>query len=164
MSHSSALALHFCNFAGRTRGIYDLHHAKLPYLRQPPYSGITVVNQNTYLGGGRDLGRFHPARCHIFSRNLTPAKSGLPEGGRTLSEFIQIMRTGVDLDHAHPNCLDNVPGPNCMLAPFDGDKLQIMRWPSFRNMTDRQLTAIYTYLSAGPCLEGGSGEPSPRCQ
>jgi hypothetical protein len=51
-----------------------------------------------------------------------------------------------------------------MLAPFDGDKLQIMRWPSFQNMTDRQLTAIYTYLSTVPCLEGGPGEPSPRCQ
>lgn len=138
-----------------------------PYLRQPPYSGTTQVNPATYLGGGRDFGTFPPgplAQLHIISRNLTPDKSGSPEGGRTLSEFIEIMRTGVDLDHAHPNCPGDVPGPACMLAPFDGDKLQIMRWPSFRSMTDRQLTAIYTYLSAVPCLEGGPGEPSPRCQ
>jgi hypothetical protein len=138
-----------------------------PYLLQPPYSGTTQVNAATYLGGGRDFGAFPPlpgALLHIISRNLTPDKSGLPEGGRTLAEFIEIMRTGVDLDHAHPNCTGNVPGPNCMLAPFDGDKLQIMRWPSFRSMTDRQLTAIYTYLSTVPCLEGGPGEPSPRCQ
>ena len=138
-----------------------------PYLRQPPFDGTIRVNPMTYLGGGRDFGTFPPvpgAELHIISRNLTPDKSGLPEGGRTLSEFIQIMRTGVDLDHAHPNCPDNTPGPNCMLAPFDGDKLQIMRWPSFQNMTDRQLTAIYTYLSTVPCVEGGPGEPSPRCQ
>ena len=138
-----------------------------PYLRQPPFDGTTRVNPSTYLGGGRDFGTFPPvpgAELHIISRNLTPDKSGLPEGGRTLSEFIQIMRTGVDLDHAHPNCPGNTPGPNCMLAPFDGDKLQIMRWPSFLNMTDRQLTAIYTYLSTVPCVEGGPGEPSPRCE
>jgi len=138
-----------------------------PYLRQPPFDGITRVNPMTYLGGGRDFGTFPPvpgAQLHIISRNLTPDKSGLPEGGHTLAEFIQIMRTGVDLDHAHPNCPGNIPGPDCMLAPFDGDKLQIMRWPSFRNMTDRQLTAIYTYLSTVPCVEGGPGEPSPRCE
>lgn len=137
-----------------------------PYLRQPPFDGITRVNPMTYLGGGRDFGTFPPvpgAQLHIISRNLTPDKSGLPEGGHTLAEFI-IMRTGVDLDHAHPNCPGNIPGPDCMLAPFDGDKLQIMRWPSFRNMTDRQLTAIYTYLSTVPCVEGGPGEPSPRCE
>ena len=142
-----------------------------PYLRQPPYTGTTMVNPATYLGGGRDFGLFPPrpatlpqSQLHIISRNLTPDKSGLPEGGRTLSEFIQIMRTGVDLDHAHPNCVNNVPGPDCMLAPFDGDKLQVMRWPAFRNMTDHQLEALYTYLSTVPCLEGGPGEPSPRCE
>ena len=63
------------------------------------------------------------------------------------------------MDHAHPNCPNNAP--NCMPPPFDGDKLQIMPWPEFRLMTDRQLTAVYTYLSAIPCLEGGPGEPSP---
>ena len=28
-----------------------------------------------------------------------------------------------------------------------------MPWPMFHNMTDHQLTAIYEYLSAIPCLE-----------
>jgi hypothetical protein len=98
---------------------------------------------------------------HIVSRNLTPDKSGLPEGGHTLAEFIQIMRTGVDMDLAHPNCPTNAP--NCMPPPFDGNKLQIMPWPDYRLMTDRQLRAVYSYLSAIPCLEGGPGEPFPRC-
>jgi hypothetical protein len=30
-------------------------------------------------------------------------------------------------------------------------------------MTDDDLMAIYTYLSAIPCLEGGPGEPPNRC-
>ena len=140
-----------------------------PYLRKPPggpFLGTTQVNQATYLGGGRDFGVFPSpgGTVRIISRNLTPDKSGLAEGGHTLAEFMQIMRTGVDLDHAHPNCPTNAP--NCIQPPppFDGDKLQVMPWPVYQNMTDRQLKAIYTYLSAIPCLEGGPGEPSPRCQ
>lgn len=40
----------------------------------------------------------------LVTRNLTPNKNGLPEGGRTLAEFKQILRTGADLDHIHPTC------------------------------------------------------------
>jgi hypothetical protein len=29
--------------------------------------------------------------------------------------------------------------------------LQVMPWPKLQNMTDRQLTAIWTYLSTVPC-------------
>jgi hypothetical protein len=38
-----------------------------------------------------------------------------------------------------------------------------MSWPTYRNLTDEDLLAIYTYLSALPCLEGGPGEPANRC-
>ena len=31
-------------------------------------------------------------------------------------------------------------------------------------MTDHDLRAIYEYLSAIPCLEGGPGEPANRCK
>jgi hypothetical protein len=118
----------------------------------------------TYLGGGQDFGVFPSPNgaVHIVSRNLTPDKTGLPEGGRPLSEFIEILRTGADLDHAHPNCPTNAP--QCLLPPFNGDVLQVMPWPSFQHMTERQLVAIYTYLSAVPCLEGGPGEPPNRCR
>src|SRR6516164_6274116 len=34
----------------------------------------------------------------IVSRNLRPEGNGLPEG-HTFEEFLQIMRTGIDLDH-----------------------------------------------------------------
>ncbi len=93
---------------------------------------------------------------HIISRNLTPDSTGLPEGGNSLATFIQIMRTGLDTDHVHPTCT-GAPNGNCIPAPFDGDLLQIMPWPTFQNMTDDDLTAIYTYLSTIPCLEGRPG-------
>jgi hypothetical protein len=43
---------------------------------------------------------------------------------------------------------------NCLAAPFNGDRLQVMRWPFFRDMTDHELRAIYEYLSAIPCNPG----------
>ena len=121
-----------------------------------PYFGQrTKVNPDTYLGGGRDLGPFPgPGPFpHIISRNLTPDKTGLPEGGHTYEEFVQILRTGVDMDHLHPTCT-GAPDGTCLPAPFDGNLLQIMPWPVHHNMTDHDLRAIYEYLSAIPCIEG----------
>src|SRR5215472_818688 len=139
-----------------------------PYLLMPPngpFTGIKKINPATYLGGGHDFGVFPSpgGTVHIISRNLTPGQSGMPEGDHTLSQFMQILRTGVDLDHAHPNCSNTIT-TNCLFAPFNGDLLQVMPWPNFQNMTDRQITAIYTYLSAVPCLEGGPGEKPGRCR
>jgi hypothetical protein len=119
----------------------------------PYFHQRTVVNAAVYLGGGNDFGPLVPGSPDIVSRNLTPDKTGLPEGGRSLSEFIKIMRTGVDLDHLHPTCSATVT-TNCIPPPFDGDLLQIMPWPILQNMSDRDLIAIYEYLSAVPCVEG----------
>jgi hypothetical protein len=129
-----------------------------PYFRNQP----TVVNQSTYLGGGRvfpPLVSTSPtATPTIVSRNLTPDKTGRPEGGRTFAEFREIIRTGVDLDHLHPNCSDPTvtASTTCfpLNLPWDGDKLQIMPWPEDRHMTDHELRAIYEYLSAVPCNPG----------
>ena len=130
----------------------------------------TKVNQATYLGGGQDFGKVGPPPSpDIISRNLTPDKTGLPEGGRSFKEFLQIMRKGTDLDNLHPNCSatvttncfptmannpDHIPG---LSPPFtNGALLQVMPWPAFRHMSDHELLAIYTYLSAIPCLSTGS--------
>ena len=121
-----------------------------PYFGQP-----TKVNASPYLGGGRDFGPLvpTPGSPHIVSRNLTPDRTGLPAGGRTFEQFREILKTGVDLDHLHPTCS---PGQttNCLPPPFDGDLLQIMPWPTFQNMSERDIRAIYEYLSAIPCIEG----------
>lgn len=131
-----------------------------------PYMGQSaVVNTATYLGGGRDFGPFPSATGkfpHIISRNLTPDYTGLAAGGMSWDQFLLVIRTGVDLDHRHPSCT-GAPDGTCIPAPFHGDLLQIMSWPVYRNLTDDDLKAIYTYLSSIPCLEGGPGEPANRC-
>jgi len=131
-----------------------------PYFNQP-----TKVNPATYLGGGRDFGPFPSASGnfpHIISRNLTPDFTGMAEGGSTFDKFRTIIRTGMDMDHIHPTC-SGPPDGKCIPPPFNGDLLQIMPWPTDQNMTDDDLLAIYTYLSAIPCLEGGPNEPPNRC-
>ena len=111
-----------------------------PFFGQPEQ-----VNQATYLGGGRSFGAFPTiggGTVDIVSRNLTPDGSGLPIGGDTFEEFLNTIRTGHDPDQLHTN----------LAPPFRGDLLQVMPWPAYRNMTDRDLRAIYEYLSAIPCL------------
>jgi hypothetical protein len=121
-----------------------------PYFGQP-----TKIDPATYLGGGQDFGPLvpTPGSPHIVSRNLTPDKTGLPEGGRSFPEFLRILVTGVDLDHLHPPCSATVT-TNCLPPPFDGNLLQIMPWPTHQNMTEHDIRAIYEYLSAIPCIEG----------
>ncbi len=97
----------------------------------------------------------------IIARNLTPDNTGLPEGGHTLSDFIQIMRTGIDFDQLHPNCTSITPTPqpaNCIPSspdnPVNGNLLQVMPWPVFQVMSDHYLQAMYAYLTAIPCISG----------
>jgi len=127
-----------------------------PYFGQPE-----KINPATYLGGGRNFGKVSgPPSPDIISRNLTPDRTGLPEGGHTFTEFVQIIRTGKDFDHLHPNC-SATRTTNCFppTPPVDGDLLQVMPWPIYKNMTDRDLRAIYEYLSAIPCIQG-SADPT----
>lgn len=133
-----------------------------PYFKGNPPK---VVNQATYLGGGRDFGPQIPGHTpSIISRNLTPDHTGRPEGGRTFAEFRLIMTTGVDLDHVHPNCTDPkvLASTTCfpLKLPFNGNLLQIMPWTNYQDLTDRDLRAIYEYLSVIPCLEGSEDETS----
>lgn len=109
-----------------------------PFLGQPE-----MINAAIYLAGGRIFGPF-------VSRNLTPDPvNGMP-AGLTFEEFLEVMRTGKDEDQVPPY----VPGP----GP-DNDLLQVMPWPVIGNMSDRDLRAIYEYLSAIPSLP--DTPPSP---
>ena len=148
-----------------------------------PYFGQkTVVDPTVYLSGGSNFGPVGTptgplgyAGPNMITRNLTPDNTGRPEGGHTLSEFKQIMRTGIDFDHIHPICTapqlaqieattdPNASLPVCIPATMgnsvDGDLLQIMPWPVFHNMTDHQIEAIYEYLSAIPCIDNTTSTP-----
>jgi len=88
------------------------------------------ANADTYLGGGASFG---PT---LVSRNITPDENGLP-GGLTRDQFITALRTGIDKD---------------------GEILQVMPWPVYGKMTDKDLSAIYEYLTSIPSLPG----PGPR--
>jgi hypothetical protein len=100
-----------------------------PFLGQPKQ-----VNTARFLAGGTPFGPF-------VSRNLTPrASTGLP-AGLTLEQFRVTMRTGADLKHRPPH----VPSE-------ERDLLQVMPWPVFQDLSDRDLRAIYEYLRAIPSL------------
>ena len=93
-----------------------------------PFSGEPeVINSEQYLTGGRQFGPF-------TSSNLTPDQFGRP-AGLTLWEFKNAIRTGLDPD-----------GPRDPLPPL----LQVMPWPVYAKMSDRDLRAIYEYLRAIP--------------
>lgn len=79
-----------------------------------------------YLAGGRQFGPF-------TSANLTPDASGKPNG-LDLDEFEDLLRIGHDEDDP------------------PGKLLQVMPWPVYGKMTDRDLKAIYEYLRAIPSL------------
>jgi hypothetical protein len=145
-----------CNGCHTGSPMVEFAAGRNPYFGQP-----AMVNPATYLVGGRDFGPLVPNSPDILSRNLTPDKTGMT-GGHSFSEFFQIMRTGVDVDHLHPSCSSMVTS-NCLPAPFSGALLQIMPWPAFQNLMVDDLRAIYEYLSALPCVEGGPGEPTTRC-
>jgi hypothetical protein len=93
------------------------------------------INTENYLAGGQPFGP-------VVSRNLTP-ENGLP-AGHTFEEFKNILRTGIDYDHAHPQF---------------GPLLQVMPWPSLQNLTDHDILAIYEYLKAIPHAEPGVTTP-----
>jgi hypothetical protein len=146
-----------CNGCHTNASASEYAAGAVPYFGQLP----AKVNPAVYLGGGRDFGQF-PAPGpfpHIVSRNLTPDAQRLP-AGHTFPEFLTIMRSGIDFDHVHPTC-QGAPNGSCLPAPLDGALLQIMPWPTAHNMTERDLLAIYTYLSTIPCLEGDPGVPPP---
>lgn len=88
------------------------------------------INAAQYLTGGRQFGPF-------TSRNLTPdPNTGLP-ADLTFKQFLEVIRKGTDFDLKHP-----------MISPL----LQVMPWPVYQDMTDRDLRAVYEYLSAIPSL------------
>ena len=143
-----------------------------------PYFGQKiVVDPTVYLSGGQNFGPVGTptgpngyAGPAMITRNLTPDKNGLPEGGHTLAEFKQIMRHGTDFDHIHPTCtpeqIDEINAggtPVCIpTSPGNtpiGDLLQVMPWPTFSHMSDRDLEAIYEYLSAIPCIDNTTSTP-----
>ena len=77
------------------------------------------------MAGGNQFGPF-------VSANITPDENGLP-AGLTFAEYRELIRTGHD--------------------PEEPDEiLQVMPWPVFQDMNDRDIRAIYEYLRSIPSI------------
>jgi len=76
-----------------------------PYFLPSIFRGRKEINAATYLGGGNDFGPLIPGSAHIISRNLTPDKTGRPEGGHTFAEFRENPAHGCRLRPPSPHLL-----------------------------------------------------------
>ncbi len=124
------LGSYIVNAQGDCNGCHTVNFDPFLPGGNPFFGEMEMIDPAKYLVGGSAFGPF-------ITRNLRldPA-TGLP-AGLTFEEFLLVLRTGTDLhdaDHAPPG------------TPI----LQVMPWPVFRNMTDRDIRAIYEYLSALP--------------
>ena len=120
-----------------TGGCNDCHTSPPHAPGGDPFAGEPeIINVAGYLAGGTPFGPF------TISRNLTPDENGLP-AGLTLQQFIETLRTGHDPE-----------------AP--GRLLQVMPWPVYGNLTDHDLLAIYSFLSAIPHAEPGCTPAPPQ--
>jgi hypothetical protein len=110
-----------------------------------PYQGQTkLINSANYLAGGRPFKL--PAET-VWSRNLTPNPSESLTEEQRYAEFLRVMRSGHDPEK-------------------EGRLLQVMPWPVYQDMTDRDLQAIFEYLQTIPhadpyCL--GADPTKPIC-
>lgn len=93
-----------------------------------PYKdGNEMIDPLRFLGGGRTFGT---APNQITTPELTPNAAGNP-GKLTLKQFISAMHTGKDPDDASRT-------------------LQVFPWPVYKNLTNRDVKAIYEYLRSLP--------------
>lgn len=120
------LGSYIVNAQGDCNGCHTVDFS--PYLPGgDPFAGeVERIDPDKYLVGGSFFGPFG-------SRNLRPRPGTRLPAGYTFEQFRRVIRTGEDLKHIPP-----------------ADLLQVMPWPSFRNMTNRDIRAIYEYLSALP--------------
>jgi hypothetical protein len=116
-------------------GCNDCHTAP-PYTLDPAafLGAPKQVNVACYLAGGQAFGPF-------VSRDITPWEDH-KSAGLTLEQFVHVIRTGEDPDNP-------------------GQVLQVMPWPVYQTMTDRDLHAVYEYLSSIPPIRANvCGVPS----
>jgi len=112
-------------------GCNDCHTS--PPFTKDPYAALGApkqINVDCYLAGGTPFGP--PGPGTPVSRDITPFEDGKP-AGLTLAQFVHVIRTGEDPDNP-------------------GMVLEVMPWPVYQEMTDRDLRAIYEYLSSIPAI------------
>jgi hypothetical protein len=135
MSQKDPLLVGLGSYLVNTGGCNDCHTTPNFAPGGDPFQGRPKqINAANYLAGGAPFGPF-------ISRDLTPdPATGLP-GGLTYAEFARTMRTGFDIKQLHPD-----------VSPL----LQVMPWPVYQDMIERDLRAMYEYLRAIPHAEPGT--------
>ena len=99
-----------------------------------------VIKTTVYVVQGQDVDRALDAYRRFFAANT---RGGWLPAGLTLDQFKETLRTGKDQKNRHP-----------LISPL----LQVMPWPVYGKMSDKDLEAVYEYLRAIPCI----GSPA-RC-
>jgi hypothetical protein len=152
-----------------------------PYFLAPPngpYLGGIVngkatfqIDTTTFVSGGQLFGATFPR-----SKNLTPNPNGnvanpttktpyYAEGGMDWKLYWGVLHNGVDIDQLVKACSGSVDvgtGPaGCIDPPANPYVLQVMPWPTIRQVTDNDLNAIWQYLSAIPCTTNLSNVNGP---
>jgi hypothetical protein len=132
------LGSYLVNAAG---GCNDCH--TFPPFTKDPYAFLGApkqINLGCYLAGGTPFGPPGDPNTPV-SRDITPWEDGKP-AGLTLKGFVHVMRTGEDPDNP-------------------GHVLEVMPWPVYQALTDRDLRAIYEYLLSIPAINANTcGFPS----
>lgn len=122
-------------------GCNDCHTA--PPFTLDPMEGLGApkqINNACYLAGGTPFGDPTDPATPV-SRDITPWEDGKP-AGLSRDAFIHVIRTGEDPDNP-------------------GQVLHVMPWPVYQAMTNRDLRAIYEYLSSIPAIPANTcGVPS----
>lgn len=116
-------------------GCNDCHTSPGHLAGGDPFRGQPEkINTANFMAGGVKFGPF-------TSRNITPdpKKNNLP-AGMTLEQFIHVLKTGEDLQKLHTP-----------ISPL----LQVMPWPVYSKMSERDMQAIYLYLSVIPHAQPG---------
>jgi hypothetical protein len=152
-----------------------------PYYLPPPdgpYLGGIVdgkatfkIDPTTFVSGGQLFGG--PPYFFPRSKNLTPApvqtSTGstryYAEGGMEWKTYWGVLHNGVDIDQLVKACsgvVDVGTGPaGCVDLPANPYVLQVMPWPTIRQLTDNDLNAVWQYLSAIPCTSNLSNVNGP---
>ena len=79
----------------------------------------------------------HPETAALLRKLMTERGLPVPPANRTLAQFKELMHTGRDFRN------DGTP------------ILQVMPWPVYGKMSDRELEAVYEYLRAIPMINPG---------
>lgn len=124
---------------------------------RPDGGAVFKIDPTTFVAGGQNFGA-------VYSKNLTPDVNGSPssfapfsvvyaEGGLDWITYWAVLHNGVDIDLLFSQCGSGAPnGPNgCANAPTNAALLQVMPWPTVRQLVDSDLNAVWQYLSSIPC-------------